>query len=82
MCKSACCPSLQTAGIYLKQGAIFSLVIQDLTSLLHICSLPWEKSRDSLQNKVDTKAKILFLNSSMLKKNHRMSLHLPFPLPT
>ena len=25
MCKSACCSSLKTACIYLKQGAIFSL---------------------------------------------------------
>ena len=147
MCKSACCPSLQTACIYLiRSDQISRSVVSDSlrphesqharppcpsptpgvhsdsrpssqwchpaisSSVVPFSSCPqslptrsyilfdwsfgtWphcthllfalgKEQRDDLQNKVDTKAKILFLNSSMLKKNHRMSLHFPFPRPT
>ena len=84
ICKSSSCPSLQTACIYLKHEAIFSSTAHSgpnltVTRLLFALG---KGQRDDPQNKLDTKAKILFLNSPMLKKKHRMSLHFPFPLPT
>jgi len=58
-------PSLQTACIYLKQGAIFSLTAHsgpDLT-VTHLLFALGKEQRVDLQNKLDTKAEILFLNS-------------------
>lgn len=82
ICKFAFCPFLQPTCINLKQAAIFPLLIRDVTSLLPSLFALGRNQRDDPQNKLDTKAKILFHSPPMLRRSSELSLHFPFPLPT